>query len=189
MAPRHRPLWQTPQPAVPYLPPAGRHDPRGFGMPYDGTRQPDQVQRMAVADAVAAGLVSFEDVLNDLTAHNLPPQLLESSFLVQIPAVGVAGAQLLIPKNPTRRMSFSVSNFLQRNNVLFSFDKPICVGDLNGAGSNTGAGIPIGLYYQETNGAVSVNDIWVFCNDPAEIYTSFFILGYEGGIALTGNKL
>ena len=182
---QHRRLMRYPQQNIPFLPQGEGKDPRAFGQRYSGYMQPDEIALAAVADNVANGLVPFDQIVEDLTAHNLPPQLIQGTTLVQIPAVGVPGAQLLIPKNPTRRQSFSVSNFLGRNNVLFSFDKPINVG----LGNNLGAGIPIGNYYQETNGAVSTNDIWVFCNDPTETYTGFFILGYEGGIALTGNKL
>lgn len=182
---QHRRLMRTPQPGIAYLPPFSEHDPRAFGRPYDGFRQPDEIALAQAAENAANGVVPFDQVVDDLTAHNLPPQLVQASFLGQITQVGVPGAIRLIPKNPTRRQSFAVSNFLSRSTVLFSYDKPINVG----LGNNLGAGIDIGLYYQETNGAVSTNDIWVFCNDPAENYSGFFILGYEGGIALTGNKL
>src|SRR5262249_6310977 len=110
------------------------------------------------------------------------PQLIQASFYAVIPAYGVSHAQLLIPKNPLR-WSFLVANYRLRNLVLFSFDMPI--GDPDGG--DLGAGIPMGAYYQEANGSVSTNDIWVWCNDPAETYP-FQVMGYQGQISLTGNR-
>jgi hypothetical protein len=181
---RHQGLPIGPQPTVPRMVPGAVSDSRGFGRAYSGFAQPDQIALETVRRNVANGVAPFASVIDELTAHNLPPQFAQATFLAIIPSVGVPGAQLLIPKNSRRRQSFIVSNFLGRNNVLFSFDKPIDIGTTN----HTGAGIPMGNYYQETNGAVSINDIWVFCNDPGESYP-FYMLGYEGGMAPGSNQL
>jgi hypothetical protein len=179
---RHQRLPIGPQPGMPRMAPETANDARGFGRAFSNHAQPDQIAMQRVRADVAGGVTPFSAVLDDLTAHNLPPQFAQASFFAIIPKFGVAGAQLLIPKNSRRRQSFIVSNFLQRNNVLFSFDAPM------DTGAGVGAGIVLGAYYQETNGSVSINDIYVFCNDPNETYP-FFILGYEGGMAPGSNQL
>lgn len=183
MAPpsQHRRLIRTGQGPVPRLAPGELHDPRGFSPAYRPDMQADEISNEEIRRGVARGVVPFPTLLDDLDAKNLPPQLKQATFLAVISRFGVAGAVRLIPQNPTRRFSFVVSNFLGKNLVLFSYGKPI------DTGSGIGAGLPIGNYYQEQNGAISIDDIWVFCNDAGESYP-FTMLGYEGGISVTGNK-
>jgi len=169
------------QAPIAYLAEPESHDPRGYGQGYRPDYEADQFHQERVRRALAAGVVPLDLVLDALDAHNLPPQLKQATYLAIIPSFGVAGSQRLIPQNPRKRYSFLVSNFLGRNNVLFSYGRPV------DTGAGVGAGIPIGNYYQEANGAVSIDDIWVFCNDPGETYP-FTMLGYEGGIEVVGNK-
>lgn len=178
----HRRLQMYGQGPIPRLAPGAAHDPRGYSPGYQGNVQQDIVDVENVRRGLAqAGVVSFPDLIDDLDARNLPPQLKQATFLAVITQFGVPGAQRLIPQNPTRRFSFVVSNFLGKNNVLFSYGKPV------DTGAGVGAGLPIGNYYQEQNGAISIDDIWVFCNDTGESYP-FTLLGYEGGISVAGNK-
>lgn len=180
MAPRQ--FLRRPDQRVPFGPGiTGEVDPTGFGRGFGNRVQPDQVVRQGVRDMLARGVISFDEAINDIDARNIPPQLVQVPTHVTIKQFGVDGAELCILKNPFGRMSFSVSNFQFANNVLFSFDRPVDIG------GGVGAGIPIGNYYQETNGAVSINDIWVFCNDAAQTYP-FWILGYEGSLSIAGNK-
>jgi hypothetical protein len=172
---------------MPRLAPSAQHDARGFGPGYDNYLQPDQLNMQAVRERVARGVAPLGDVLDDLAAQNLPPQLKQGSFLVSIPSAGTPGAQLLIPQNPQRRMSFLVANFLGAADILFSYGRPQNCGNQNGV-QNLGAGVPVGNYYQEANGSASIDDIWVFCNDPLGNYP-IQILGYEGGLSIAGNKL
>lgn len=184
MAPpsQHRRLQQYGQGPIPRLAPGQAHDSRGYPPGYQGNVQQDIIDLENMRRGLAAdGVVSFADLINDLDARNLPPQLKQATFLAVIPAFGVPGAVKLIPQNPVRRFSFVVSNFLGKNLVLFSYGKPV------DTGAGVGAGLPIGNYYQEQNGAISIDDIWVFCNDPNESYP-FTMLGYEGGISVAGNK-
>jgi hypothetical protein len=164
--------------------PFAAHDPRGFGRGYSGAAQGDQIAPEQVRRAIARnGVVPFAEVQDEITAHNLPPQLVQSSNFVMLTAWGAAGAQLIIPKNP-RRMSYLVSNFIGANLLMFSYDKPMDIG------GNVGAGIPIGGYYQESNGSVNIDDIWVFCNDSTEDFTThggLWVLAYEGAISVAGN--
>lgn len=161
-----------------------RRDRRGFDQGYAPLAvdllHGERVQR-EIADA---GLVPMEAVLENLTAHNLPPQIIQGGTLQYITAQGRAGQVLLIPKNPWRQ-GFLVANFTGSAGVLFSFDQPFDTGI-------TGfqlAGIPMGGYYQEANGSVSTNDIWVFCDaDPAEVSYPIPILGYEAQLSITGNR-
>ena len=177
---RQRLPLQRQQP-IPYLAPSAAHDPRGFGQGYRPDMEGDQFAQEITRRGLARGVVPLDAVLDDLDARNLPPQLKQATYLAVIPAFGVPGSVRLIPQNPRRRFSFLVSNYLGKNNVLFSYGRPI------DTGAGVGAGIPIGNYYQEANGAVSIDDIWVFCNDNSETYP-FTMLGYEGGIEIVGNR-
>jgi hypothetical protein len=182
MSKHQRYLLQPPAP-VARLSPGARYDSRGFGgRAYSPAIQADEASQQQVTDATRRGVAPLSEIIDNLDARNLPPQLVQASMFAKIPVFGVPGAQLLIPKNPRRRFSFIVSNFTNRNLILFSYDKPF------NSGGNIGAGIPIGACFEETNGSVSINDIWVFCNDPNETYP-IWILGYEGGISNVGNKL
>lgn len=168
--------------ARPLLPPDdyNRRDPRLFGQGYAPAAvdllHGENVQRQIARQ----GTVPLETVIDNLTAHNLPPQLVQGSFIVWITAAGRAGQALLIPKNPLRQ-GFLVANFTGSQEVLFSFDAPLDVG------AGVLAGIPMGGYYQEANGSVSTNDIYVFCNDAAGSYP-IPLLGYEANLSIVGNK-
>lgn len=171
----------------PMLPPnqLQRRDPRQFGQGYDPYAV-DLLHGEAVQAAIAAGgVVPMAIVQELLTAHNLPPQLVQGSFLKWITATGRAGAQLLIPKNPNRQ-GFIVSNYTGAPGVLFSFDAPLDT-MTGAAGAAVLAGIPVGGCYQEANGSVSVNDIFVFCNDSTADFP-FPILCYESNLSIEGNK-
>jgi len=181
MAPR---IPGTYEPNIPGASSGARHDARAFPRRYSPALLGDEVGLHDVRRGVGGGVVPMDEAVARATA-DIPPQLVQGSFLIQIKQFGTAGAQLLIPKNPNR-LSFLVANFWQANLLMFSFDQPI--GAAIGAGSaGIGAGIPIGCQYQEQNGLVSINDIWVFCNDPAENYP-FPVLGYQGQLSITGNR-
>lgn len=183
MAPpsQHQRMRLYGQNPIPDQAPGSQHDARGYSPGYRGDWQMDQVTNEATRRGLARGVAPLANVLDALDARNLPPQLKQATFLAVIPVFGVPGAQRLIPQNPTRRFSFLISNFLGKNLVLFSYGKPV------DTGGGVGAGVPLGNYYQEQNGAISIDDLWVFCNDPGESYP-FTILGYEGGISIAGNR-
>jgi hypothetical protein len=169
----------------PNIPAAGvnqRHDPRAFAQGFSSQVQGDVVAMHNARRNLAGGIVPLSEVVQNLTALNLPPQIIESSFHATISAFGWSKRQLLIPKNP-QRMAWLISNYQSCNLVLFSYDQPF----ISPAGGDLGAGVVFGNYYQEANGSVSTNDIWVWCNDPAEAYP-INVLGYEGGIAPSGNR-
>lgn len=161
-----------------------RRDSRQFGQPYSQAAS-DLLHEANVQDAIAReGLVPLSAVIPALTAHNLPPQLVQGSFLKRITGPGRKGAALLIPRNPLRQ-GFLVANFIAAPGVLFSFDAPIDMND--GVIGETLAGIPMGGYYQEANGSVSTNDIYVFTNDPTAPFP-IPMLGYEANLSIVGNK-
>lgn len=170
---------------APLLPPLDyeRRDGREFGQGYAPSAA-DALHGEAVQQEIARqGTMPLASVLENLTARNLPPQLVQGTFIKWITAVRTP--TLLIPKNP-HRFAFIVSNYIGAGSVLFSFDQPVAM--QSGVGNtNTLAGIPIGSCYQEANGSVSVNDIWVFCNDTAGDYP-IPILGYEANLSITGNR-
>lgn len=165
----------------------GGRDPRGFGLAYDPTYQRDQAQLQDIRDALAAGVVPFDEVIRMLEAHNLPPQLVQGMHVRQIAAAGANNAVDLVPKNPNR-LSLVVSNFLQvAPGVCFSFDKPAVVSIV--AGVQIGAGIPIDARstYIESNGSVSINGVYVFCNDMTAVFP-VPVLAYEGTLSVAGNR-
>lgn len=161
--------------------------PRGPFRPFYAAGQRDQ--RRAAADQIAPevirqgvehGIEPLENVIDRLSLEALPPQLVQSSYLVRIESVGASGAVLLIPRNP-RRLSYIISNFQFSQAIIFAFGK--CIDN----GANEAAGVAVGPYFMETNGSVSTDDIWVACNDSTETFP-ITILGYEGGISVAGNR-
>ena len=158
---------------------AGRN-PAGFAQGYSPRVQGDELAGQNIRrQEFEQGVIPLDEMIDRVDARNLPPQLVQSSFLVVITQWGYAGAQLLIPKNP-RRKAYLVSNFLGSNLLMFTWDAPV------NSGANVGAGVPIGGYFQESNGSITINDLWVFCNDPAETFP-MTVLGYEGEISIAGN--
>jgi hypothetical protein len=181
MAPRHAPLPAFPQQPLPYISDASRRDPRAFGRAFDPSRSGDEIAQQNVRRQIARGVTPLEDVIDDLDARNLPPQLWQTPFPGFIKAYGVAGAILLIPANPARRFGFTLSNFTGANLVMFSYGAPIDMG------GGVGLGIPVSPCFGETNGSISVNDIYMFCNDSTETYP-IAVGGWEGGISISGNR-
>lgn len=185
------PIPRAPQTNIPGAGAHARHDPRIHGPSYHPRFQGDQAALQDQRNRLRAGLVSMDDLIEQQTQSLLPPQLVQVSFIAVIPAFGVSNAQLLIPKNPLR-WSFLLANYTFANLVMFSFDRP--VGDIRGG--DLGAGVPISGSYQESNGAVSTNDIWVWCNDPAVTKTGpqgtlsnaypVQVIGYQGQLSPIG---
>jgi hypothetical protein len=93
----------------------------------------------------------------------------------------------LIDKN-LRRQAWQVSNFmLGGGDIVYSFDSPKQVGiTAGGVPIFAGISLAIGESDEETNGSVTINDIWVTCNDSTATFP-IFVLGYEGILSLAGN--
>lgn len=160
-------------------------EPRKFGPGFSPQGQPQQARNALLLQQLdQEGIVDLGAYLDFLHAENRPPQLVEASFPNFIAAVGVP--VLLIPKND-HRMGWRVSNFVGTSTILYSFDAPLPMG-LVAAGVTLFAGIPIiaSSSDDENNGSVSINDIWVMCNDPNAAYP-IPVLGYEATVSLAGN--
>lgn len=158
------------------------HDFRDFGPGFDPNAQPDEFEVAKLRkDIRARGIIDIGAYLDYLAATNMPPQLVQGPFPQNITAPGQP--VLLIPKN-RRRQSWRVSNWTNAGVILYSFGYPISFGNLF-------AGIPVPAQDsdEELNGSVSINDIWIWTNDPQAALTyPIPVLGYEGGLSIAGNK-
>jgi hypothetical protein len=126
-------------------------------------------------------IVPIADVIDLLTAHNRPPQLVQAGYIGQILAAGVADAIMLVPKNP-HRQSMKIANPSPNGNVTFSYDAPLAIGGF-------GMGIPVaaGTYDEESNGSVSINAIYVW-SDQATATFPISVIAYEGVLSVVGNR-
>jgi len=176
---RHRFAQRAAQ-NYPYLANEARRDARGFGQGYRPDVLGDERAINEMQQRAARGVVPFEDVIARLDNPNLPPGVKQGSFLAQINAFGTDGAVRLIPMNPFRK-GLLISNFIGANLILFSFGQPI------NTGTGIGAGVPLTPCYQETNGTISIDDIWVFCNDSTVDFP-LYVLGYEANPSVAGSK-
>jgi hypothetical protein len=159
---------------------AHRRDPRrGVPAADPGAVQPDQI---AAANVLEGRMIPLKQATDELYNANILPQLRQAPFVGRVTVAGVP--VLLIPSN-TRRMAFLIANVTSNYFLFFSYGFP--VGD-------DGAGFPLGIpinpltAWQEANGTVSVDEIWVWPGHPLPLVSGlpFSLLGYEGTLALEG---
>lgn len=119
------------------------------------------------------------DIMDRISANNLPPQLVQVPFVVKITADLTPA--LLIPKNPNRQ-SFIIS--LVSTSVPWggSYDAPLLVG----AQQPAGLAFASPSQWQESNGSISMNDLYVWTINSGASFPQWFI-GYEGRLSVTGN--
>lgn len=151
--------------------------PAGFSFVND---QPDMQGQNALRNRMRGHMVSFEKVIEYLDNKNMPPQLRQTPYVAQ--GVSVNKPTLLIPANPNR-MSFiaAIINGLPVDGqAYFSYGYPIKDGS-----TGNYIGVPIAFagtgFFQEGNGTVSIDDIYVFWS--GSVATTIW-LGYEGLLAV-----
>lgn len=140
---------------------------------YSPQGHPDTV---AQANVTLGTNVPIADVISSLQNANAPPQLRQAPFSI-ITSATVNTPQLLLPQD-VNRMSFYIANPNQSGNLYFSFDQPSLL-------NLTYLGIPITprTAFAESNGAVSMNDIWIWAD-----VASLAVLAYQGKLAIEGNN-
>jgi|SRR5215469_6872688 len=148
--------------------------------PFDPSLQPDQAQFRAIREQMdSTEFVELRDAIDQALALNMPPQLRQAPSTFRFTANNVP--QLLIPHNRERMaiLVASVEISSTTGGLFFSFDPPVGKDPVTGA--LLGVPVPSTTFYQETNGSVSMNDIWVWTtNAPANC------LCYEGTLSLEG---
>lgn len=161
----------------------GQQDPRRFGRGYSPDFPSDISLLEDVFRRIAAdGTVPLDEIIRRLVAYNVPPQVAQHAMIAQIAVRGPAGAVELLPKNPDR-VSMIVANFgVPGDTIVMTFDAPALAGTVL-------PGIPIAAQgtYQESNGSVSVNSVWVGTNAAAPTLP-ILVLAYEGMLSIAGNK-
>jgi hypothetical protein len=176
-------------PANPTLTSQLEEDPRGFRPGFDPAGQTDEmILAQLLQDIRHRGIRDIGQYLDFISAENLPPQLAQVTFRASITAANTPVK--LMPKS-ARRMGIYVINFTAAGQILFSFDYPTNFGNNAGGQIPVLGGVPIAAsnYFEESNGTASINDIWVFTNDPASALTyPIPVLGYQGGLSLVGNR-
>lgn len=176
--------WRiTPNPRYPRRGNAGEQEPRFFGRGFSPEYQPDIANNEDVFRRLREnGVVPFDDIVSRLDAYNLPPQLIQTTFIAVIAVRGAAGAVQIVPKNPNR-MSLLICNFqAPGDNIVMSYDAPI---QLN---ANAMMGVPIltNSIFGESNGSVSINGIFIGCN-IASVNFPITVIAYEGALSVSGN--
>lgn len=144
--------------------------------------QPDMMDKSAFVERMRGKMVPFDDVIRYLDNKNVPPQLREVSYVQY--NIGNNDVRLILPANPNR-MGFILAQPQTANTatLLASMSYGFPNKDNNGnfigiPFANGGTGT-----FQEGNGTVSIDDIYVFCNGlDAEVTIS--ILAYEGVLAV-----
>ncbi len=149
-----------------------------------GAWQPDMVQIANLTRALAAGEISFQDVVKALDNNNVPPQLRQVPF-IKVLASATDTPKNLIPNNPNRMgflLSFIDSGGSASAAVLWTY----------GARPAPNVGIPLLSYgvYGESNGTVSIDDIWVHPLNLGSVVVNYpaYILGYEGSLAIESHR-
>jgi hypothetical protein len=135
--------------------------------------QPDMGAKAALRESMQGNMVPFQEVEKSLFDRNSPAQTRQTPYCVKF----VAKNQpfLLIPANPDRQ-SFLISVGSDLSDVLWSYDYPI-----SGGGTLLGC-VLSGAPFQETNGLVSINDIYIWTTSDGDV--GKFALGYEGILAV-----
>lgn len=141
----------------------------GSRTPYSPRIQGDQASLESIRSRGDEHFIPWQEAIAFIEAKNLPPQINQVAYNV----VATGSALPILPRNENR-MSLLLVNTNAARGFTFSFEAP-----------SGGIMVPIGAgnIYQETNGTVSINEIWV--NATA----GDVILAYEGTLSLTGNKL
>jgi hypothetical protein len=152
--------------------------------PYSPDIQADEANILAVKRAFANNNIELSDAIDRLDNANLPPQIHMVPFIQRIQTINTPVK--ILNYNP-KRMAFMIvnTNTLTVDNLIMSFDYP--VGNVAGQGP-TGIIIPPGQIYQESNGTVTVNDIWVWTyalTAPINV-NGLTALAYEGTLAISG---
>lgn len=159
------------------VPKAHDKDPRFTREPYSTRYQADQEQFARLEDNLRSqGVESLEHVFRHLRLKNLPPQVRQVPFVVG-PLVAAGDIHILIPQN-LRRMGFTVAN-PQTAGTFVTFSYGNFVSTVLGA--PLGISLAAGDFFQESNGTVSINDIYVTGDTPG-----MFIIGYEASLAIEG---
>lgn len=140
--------------------------------------QPDESSLSHLRGEMRGRMRSFDQVVKEVDARNIPPQLRQTPYLSPVMTVDNQ-PYLLIPSNPNR-MSFLVSAPFNNGGIyFFSYGYPVK------SGANY-VGVPIANaasgFFQEGNGTVSIDDIYVFFNGNAGSNAAF--IGYEGVLAV-----
>jgi hypothetical protein len=167
------------------VPGAHRHDPRARGAAFDPSAHVEQHQLAALRARSDASYEPMESTLDRLDPLNIPPQLSQTPFLLIIrPQDTPRKPLLLIPAN-TRRMSWSIAGIDPSGGggppnvtLFYSFGFPSLT-------AQALWGLPASGIVGESNGSVSIDDIFVFTSTHLAGGT-LTILGYEGTLALYG---
>jgi hypothetical protein len=148
--------------------------------PFAPDLHPDQAQFAKLRQQMDHGeYVELRRAEEAALALNMPPQIRQAPKVFRFTANNVP--QLMLPRNRERMAIIVASVEVSGANggLFFSFDPPVGVDPVSGLL----LGIPVlsQQFYQETNGSVSMNDVWVWTNNqPANC------LCYEGILALEG---
>lgn len=133
--------------------------------------------------AFKAGFISLEDVITALSQKNLPPRVRQVPFPFLLTDTQ---PHILIPQS-LDRMAFIVANpDPGAPNIIMSFDMPLVTDNSGASAAFFGVPIAASSFYQESNGTVSVNDIYVQLTDATN---PVWVIGYEGHLALETSSL
>lgn len=164
---------------------AGQRDPRGPAAAYSPAYASDLEPGFAIQRQLARSTASGIDALS-AKPHSFqyqPLPVFEAPWYALLNASGVANAVLLVPKNPDRK-SLKISNPGQPGggigggNISFSFKAPVPLQP----GVGSGIVIQATQLYEERNGVISLDEIYIWSDDPFPTFP-IAVVAYEGVFA------
>lgn len=164
---------------------------RGHGLNYGGREnndpapaqrnfvndQPDQGSINFERTQMRGGMLPFDEVLKILNARNIPPQVRQTPYYVTF--TSTTDIKLVIPANPQRMgfiFGFVSPALTDTDFVMLSYGPP----------PTRTAGLPIPHLgsFQEGNGTVSIDDLYINPNFVADATFPFTIAAFEAVLAV-----
>lgn len=144
---------------------------------YDPEYQADEAQFAEQREAFRHGFVPLNEVTERTHDRNAPPALIQAPWRKN---VTIANQPVLLIPGNVLRMSFIIgAQNTTAGALMFMNYGPV----LSPFGANDGFGIPILIspagVYQEANGTVSIDDIWITCSVVPTV-----VMGFEGQLAI-----
>lgn len=137
--------------------------------PFDPSHMPDEAILARLREMAARRSIPFELAFRLLEAKNAPTQL-RNTLRTYVDIAGYT-PQILVEANP-QRMGWLIFNSNLFGNTYFSYGPPIMFN--GGAGIvPLGVQIPVGSFFQEANGTISMDDIYSWSDNPTNTCTAY----------------
>jgi len=147
----------------------------GAVTPFDPSHMPDEAILARIREMAERRSIPFALAFRLLEAKNAPTQV--RNTLRTYTDVASYTPSILVEANP-ERISWLIFNSNTYGNVYFSYGPPIMFNP-GGGSIPLGVQVPIGSFYQEANGTISMDDIYTWSDNPGNACAA-----YEGVLAV-----